>query len=235
MTITTTIIEDRHNTQYQPINVVRAFLFMYEVMRVEPARYLHALFGELYAELPLAVLVQDTVLVVHGGLGRDPEQQLTHLKALSDIVLGAVWVLFEGFSMICRRFSMFLVGFQAIFNGFRRFSSRCPSFRSVAWLLLAQEATREPTVNPWGMEGDKCMDALVDTLWADPSNVVGSKENPRGCSHLWGPDYTRRFLKATGLQLVIRSHQVPEDQRLGGVWGAKMGQNRLESARFQGF
>ena len=172
--------------------------------------------------------------MVHGGLSRNPERQLTHLKApgeLSHMVSGGISVVFERFSMFFRCFSVifggfrvfvprFSIFFQCVFGGFQGFFL---SYRSVMspplQPHLLEDATREPTVNPWGMEGDAAMDALVDTLWADPSDAAGSFKNPRGCSHLWGPDYTRRFLKASGLQLIIRSHQVPEDQPLGRARG----------------
>ena len=77
-----------------------------------------------------------------------------------------------------------------------------------------QALNREASINPWGIEGDEAMDALVDALWADPGELPGSQPNPRGAGHVWGPDYTRRFLKSTNLKLVIRSHQVPVDQNL---------------------
>ena len=75
-----------------------------------------------------------------------------------------------------------------------------------------QSLNREASINPWGIEGDEAMDALVDALWADPGDMFGSQPNPRGAGHVWGPDYTRRFLQSTNLKLIIRSHQVPLDQ-----------------------
>jgi len=75
-----------------------------------------------------------------------------------------------------------------------------------------QSLNREASINPWGIEGDEAMDALVDALWADPGDIFGSQPNPRGAGHVWGPDYTRRFLQSTNLKLIIRSHQVPLDQ-----------------------
>ena len=77
-----------------------------------------------------------------------------------------------------------------------------------------QSLNREASINPWGIEGDEAMDALVDALWADPGDIFGSQPNPRGAGHVWGPDYTRRFLQSTNLKLIIRSHQVPLDETL---------------------
>ena len=89
----------------------------------------------------------------------------------------------------------------------------CIPFESCA-LQERQDFNREASINPWGIEGDEAMDALVDALWADPGDMHGSQPNPRGAGHVWGPDYTRRFLESTNLKLVIRSHQVPIDQTL---------------------
>uniref|UniRef100_A0A7S4VIQ8 EF-hand domain-containing protein n=1 Tax=Alexandrium monilatum TaxID=311494 RepID=A0A7S4VIQ8_9DINO len=51
-------------------------------------------------------------------------------------------------------------------------------------------------------------------MWADPGDEPGSRPNgTRDVSHAWGPDYTERFLAATGLRLVVRSHQVPRTER----------------------
>ena len=44
--------------------------------------YLHALFGQLFSILPVGTLVNDAVLIIHGGVGRDPENQLTRLRDL---------------------------------------------------------------------------------------------------------------------------------------------------------
>merc|ERR1719229_2108538 len=83
-------------------------------------------------------------------------------------------------------------------------------------LKTLPDEIREPQVNGWGVTGDPYMEAMEDALWADPGESPGSILNTRGVSHCWGPDFTERFLKATGLKLILRSHQVPKD--MSGVF-----------------
>ena len=54
---------------------------------------------------------------------------------------------------------------------------------------------------------------LCDVLWSDPTDsTIGVEYNHmRGCSHLFGPDVTKKFLQDNGLELLIRSHQVQMD------------------------
>lgn len=156
----TVVVINRGNHECVTMNGSRCGGFQYELAEKYGPTWgpaLHSLFGQLFALLPLATIIQDTVLILHGGIGRDPENQLESLKE-------------------------------------------------------RQALNREASINPWGIEGDEAMDALVDALWADPGELPGSQPNPRGAGHVWGPDYTRRFLKSTNLKLVIRSHQVPVDQ-----------------------
>eukprot|EP00439_Symbiodinium_sp_Y106_P064689 s2885_g10.t1 len=154
------VVINRGNHECMTINASRCGGFQYELLEKYGASwgpYLHALFGRLFCVLPVATLINDVVLVIHGGIGRDPENQLSHLRNLDPEL-------------------------------------------------------REASINPWGLEGDAGMDALVDALWSDPSDVPGSRANARGTGHIWGPDYTKRFCQSNGLKLVIRSHQVPLDQ-----------------------
>ncbi|CAJ1451781.1 unnamed protein product [Effrenium voratum] len=165
----TVIVMNRGNHECMTMNGSRCGGFQYELLDKYGATwgpYLHGLFGQLFAVLPLATIIQDAILVIHGGVGRDPEKQLEYLQ-------------------------------------------ECQS--------------RESSINPWGIEGDKLIDALVDALWADPGDDAGSQPNPRGTGHVWGPDFTERFLKSTKLKLIIRSHQVPQDQSGVYLHGAHNG------------
>ncbi|KAJ2698984.1 Palmitoyl-protein thioesterase 1 [Coemansia sp. IMI 203386] len=52
---------------------------------------------------------------------------------------------------------------------------------------------------------------LRESLWSDPQNQNGRAPSPRGTAIQFGPDVTREFCEANGLQMVIRSHQeMPE-------------------------
>eukprot|EP00928_Gymnodinium_smaydae_P036611 TRINITY_DN25564_c0_g1_i1.p1 TRINITY_DN25564_c0_g1~~TRINITY_DN25564_c0_g1_i1.p1 ORF type:complete len:921 (-),score=111.40 TRINITY_DN25564_c0_g1_i1:15-2738(-) len=116
--------------------------------------YIHGLFGSVFALMPVATILHDSIVIMHGGVGRCPEEQMNLLNNLT-------------------------------------------------------LEHREPSINSWGIDGDPYLDAMVDTLWSDPGDKCGSEVNNRGCGHVWGPDYTNRFLQATGAKLIVRSHQVP--------------------------
>ena len=58
------------------------------------------------------------------------------------------------------------------------------------------------------------MQLLTDALWSDPVENCGSLEGVRGGGTIeFGTDVTASFLKRNGLGLVIRSHQVPSNNR----------------------
>jgi len=55
---------------------------------------------------------------------------------------------------------------------------------------------------------------MCDIMWNDPQKENGRSKGMRGASSLFfGPDVTSAFLARNGLELLIRSHQVPEDNR----------------------
>ena len=50
---------------------------------------------------------------------------------------------------------------------------------------------------------------LFDSFWSDPQDEDGIQMGARGDDVIkWGPDVTRAFLAASGLDLIVRSHQV---------------------------
>lgn len=49
---------------------------------------------------------------------------------------------------------------------------------------------------------------MCDILWSDPQPEPGRAPSKRGCGVQFGPDITKAFLEANGLDLVIRSHEV---------------------------
>eukprot|EP00927_Polykrikos_kofoidii_P002697 TRINITY_DN11078_c0_g2_i1.p1 TRINITY_DN11078_c0_g2~~TRINITY_DN11078_c0_g2_i1.p1 ORF type:complete len:941 (-),score=143.19 TRINITY_DN11078_c0_g2_i1:18-2840(-) len=153
------VVVNRGNHECMNVNTSRCGGFRGELVAKYGSPWgteLHELFGQVFALLPVATVIEESVAVIHGGVGRNPENQMELLESLpSDLRLACV--------------------------------------------------------NPWGIEGDPHIDALVDSLWSDPVDTPGSVENTRGIGRFWGPDYTKRFLKATGFELLVRSHQVPSD------------------------
>ena len=49
---------------------------------------------------------------------------------------------------------------------------------------------------------------MMEMLWTDPQSVPGRGPSKRGVGLQFGPDVTKRFCEANGLEAVIRSHEV---------------------------
>ena len=49
---------------------------------------------------------------------------------------------------------------------------------------------------------------MCEVLWSDPGPEEGRAASKRGVGVAFGPDVTRNFLKANGLDLLVRSHEV---------------------------
>ncbi|MEW5297871.1 MAG: hypothetical protein WDW36_001050 [Sanguina aurantia] len=52
---------------------------------------------------------------------------------------------------------------------------------------------------------------MCDVLWSDPSPLPGRTPSKRGVGLSFGPDVTKQFLDANGLELLVRSHEVKEE------------------------
>lgn len=49
---------------------------------------------------------------------------------------------------------------------------------------------------------------MMEMLWTDPQKTPGRGPSKRGVGMMFGPDVTKRFCEANGLEAVIRSHEV---------------------------
>lgn len=107
------------------------------------------LFSESFSALPLATLIGDKYLVLHGGLFSDDKVTLDDIRKLN------------------------------------RHNQRQP-----------------------GQSG-----LMMEMLWTDPQEAEGRGPSKRGVGLQFGPDVTKRFCDANGLDAVIRSHEV----RMEGV------------------
>jgi len=52
---------------------------------------------------------------------------------------------------------------------------------------------------------------MTELLWSDPGKMNGRQPSKRGVGVAFGPDVAERFLKANGLELLIRSHECKDD------------------------
>jgi serine/threonine-protein phosphatase 5 len=68
---------------------------------------------------------------------------------------------------------------------------------------------------------------MSELLWSDPQRAKGRGPSKRGVGLAFGPDVTKRFLDANGLELLVRSHEVKDggyeleaDDRLVTIFSA---------------
>lgn len=47
-----------------------------------------------------------------------------------------------------------------------------------------------------------------EMLWNDPQDMPGARPSDRGCGYTWGPDVTAAFLRASGMRLLVRAHEI---------------------------
>ena len=102
------------------------------------------LFSESFSALPLATLVGQKYLTLHGGLFSDDKISLNDIRKLD------------------------------------------------------RHKQRQP-----GQQG-----LMMEMLWTDPQTAPGRGPSKRGVGMQFGPDVTKRFCEANGLEAVIRSHEV---------------------------
>ncbi|XP_047672961.1 serine/threonine-protein phosphatase with EF-hands 1 isoform X1 [Tachysurus fulvidraco] len=187
------------------------------------------LLQDVFSLLPIATIIDNKVLIVHGGISdetdldflssverhkvksalRLPKCSLDHLRVCSD----------EG-----KRKRKSRLTWQSSSSSSSSSSSVCSPRRSwrappspklpspadilqVPFLdsivsLALPEAPREE------MEWKQ----IVDVLWSDPKNQNGCSPNSfRGGGCYFGPDVTRRLLEKHGMCLLIRSHECKQE------------------------
>lgn len=118
---------------------------------------------KIFSMLPLAHVINNEVLVVHGGLPSAPEVKLAEIEELD---------------------------------------------------REAAQARRQgmPVDDDGGEAGEREASIFQDLLWSDPRAQRGYGRSQRGGDlTTFGPDVTEAFLRANGLRLVIRSHEVKDE------------------------
>lgn len=53
---------------------------------------------------------------------------------------------------------------------------------------------------------------ITDLLWSDPADQDGYNKSPRGAGCIFGQAQTEEFLSKNGLDYIIRSHQLPQNE-----------------------
>ena len=63
-------------------------------------------------------------------------------------------------------------------------------------------------LNRFGQKQPGQQGLMMEMLWTDPQTTPGRGPSKRGVGMQFGPDVTKRFCEANGLEAVIRSHEV---------------------------
>lgn len=145
------IIINRGNHESAEMNAIYGFA---DECLVKYGKLFYEKFQELFFALPLAILVDQRLLIVHGGLFRNENVTIDQIDRLN------------------------------------RFQP-CPEIPQ----------TTEDFI-------------FFDLLWSDPMSEEGISKSARGVDCItFGPDVTHRFCARNGIEVVIRSHQVPSTSR----------------------
>ena len=57
------------------------------------------------------------------------------------------------------------------------------------------------------------LEVFSDLVWSDPIEAAGKYRSDRGVGITFGPEGTEKFCEKNGPRCIIRSHQLPEQQR----------------------
>jgi len=194
------------------------------------------LFEESFNALPLAHVLQGKILVVHGGLFSDRNVTLDHLRRVdrfrqpsSSIELAKPFdqrmtTMNSLEPRVLRHFNGRFPGtFAAAIAASNRdrydndeddeYSYRfnhSPSSSSSSSSSSSDEADDE-ALDQFGLPLVDYDRVMTEVLWSDPKTGFmphGITPNPRGVGVEFGQDVTQRFLSRSGLECIIRSHQV---------------------------
>jgi serine/threonine-protein phosphatase 5 len=141
----------------------------------------------LFAVIPLAALIQQKTLVLHGGLFRRPIQRRPAPAALLPAAASGK-----------RKRTVPVHSKKQTSNGI--------SLGSID--DLRGKDTSKGGQDPSGYGAGQL---AADIMWSDPVMDPGFEENlARGIGMAFGPDVTERFLKENSLSLILRSHEGPD-------------------------
>uniref|UniRef100_A0A6Q2XMJ9 Serine/threonine-protein phosphatase with EF-hands n=1 Tax=Esox lucius TaxID=8010 RepID=A0A6Q2XMJ9_ESOLU len=176
------------------------------------------LIQEVFSLLPLATVIDNKVLVVHGGIS-----DVTDLDFLRSIERHKVRTVMAKVCITAAVFKDCNMYFRRTIGIFRhchitRQGSGSSSSSSSSSLMCSPRGSLHPCLTPHPCPSasmPSLTDAfqvpnfcVVDLLWSDPKSQPGCRPNTfRGGGCYFGPDVTRRLLEKHALSLLIRSHE----------------------------
>mmetsp|Transcript_33581 Transcript_33581/g.73290 ORF Transcript_33581/g.73290 Transcript_33581/m.73290 type:complete len:470 (-) Transcript_33581:88-1497(-) len=178
----------------------------------------------VFAALPLAAVVDNSVLVLHGGLFRRPTKRKSRRPATASAastkrptsLYNPPSTLTPTDSESPTRPRLRASSARGERSGSTLEDMNHPSLKFMEGFQTGLEVgtlddLRECTSG--GLDPDGQGSSLVpsDVMWSDPMHTNGFRENTeRGIGLVFGPNVTQQFLEQNNLQLVVRSHEGPD-------------------------
>lgn len=139
-----------------------------------------SMFVEVFRYLPLATIVNEQVIVLHGGLFSTPGVLVADIQKADR-----------------KEYTLA----NDLNSGTPRGGSPRPG--SPRRLSPRDAAPAVDAANTHAY----LRQIVKDLLWSDPQPFLGRRANPRGEGVHFGPDVTEEFLRANNLRMVVRSHE----------------------------
>ncbi|KAM7391242.1 hypothetical protein PAMP_021942 [Pampus punctatissimus] len=187
------------------------------------------LLQKIFSWLPLATVIDQKVLVLHGGISdctdlsvlarvdrhsyvsalRPPKKRQQSSAGLSiDSDLDNDW---SNNKLLQRRASLAFPKPLGSRNSFHNCSLQDFSDR-IKVNVEDELVNRQRKASIFNLGLNKLENEILDLLWSDPMSQDGCIPNElRGGGCYWGPDVTEDFLSRHNLQLIIRSHECKQE------------------------
>uniref|UniRef100_A0A8C7WQZ9 Serine/threonine-protein phosphatase with EF-hands n=1 Tax=Oryzias sinensis TaxID=183150 RepID=A0A8C7WQZ9_9TELE len=160
--------------------------------RVHGKRILKLL-QKIFSWLPLATVIDQKVLVLHGGIS-----DTTDLAVLAKLDRHSKKY-HEKKKMIKKMLK-------------KRYHSKNSSSEQSCSFHFSKLELQMIYINLKGSSLTVVCHQILDLLWSDPMTQNGCKPNEvRGGGCYWGPDITEDFLNRHNMQLIIRSHECKQE------------------------
>uniref|UniRef100_A0A673LYX0 Serine/threonine-protein phosphatase n=1 Tax=Sinocyclocheilus rhinocerous TaxID=307959 RepID=A0A673LYX0_9TELE len=173
------------------------------------------LLQKIFSWLPLVTVIDQRVLIVHGGVSDPTDLALIarYVSALRPPKKTPSRTSFQRCSL--QDFSSTVAqALEAEFEVHRRQAEFSLSSFSKSHSILssALSSDSEPDSSEFTDTSNDEWKQILDLLWSDPMSQDGCIPNEvRGGGCYWGPDVTEDFLNRHNLQLIIRSHECKQD------------------------
>uniref|UniRef100_A0A3Q3A2B3 Serine/threonine-protein phosphatase with EF-hands n=1 Tax=Kryptolebias marmoratus TaxID=37003 RepID=A0A3Q3A2B3_KRYMA len=165
------------------------------------------LLQKIFSWLPLATVIDQKVLVLHGGIS-----DTTDLSVLPRVDRHNVRTTTRRGTTARRGCRSTRIRRTTSGTTAGSTSAGPPSRAPSPWDRGTASKTARCRTSPFLLTGLSLWLQILDLLWSDPMNQDGCVPNEvRGGGCYWGPDVTEDFLSRHNMQLIIRSHECKQE------------------------